>query len=159
MYILTIWPFTLRQQCKYALLTYLLTYSMEQIPSRKHNSFSASQEIPRVLWNPKVHYRIHKSPLSVLVVSQINPVHTPTPSPGSFSILWPHLRPVLPSGLFYSDFSTETLYPPLLSSIRAIWPAHLILLDLITRLIFLEKYRSLSSSLYSFLHPPPLPRH
>jgi hypothetical protein len=26
------------------------------------NSFSTSQEIPRVLWNPKVHYRSYKSP-------------------------------------------------------------------------------------------------
>jgi hypothetical protein len=43
---------------------------------------------------------------------------------------------VLPSGLFPSDFSTKTLYPPLLSSIRAICPANLILLDLITRIIF-----------------------
>jgi hypothetical protein len=45
-----------------SLLTYLLIYSIEQSPSWESNRFSASQEIPRILWNPKVHYRIHKPP-------------------------------------------------------------------------------------------------
>jgi hypothetical protein len=45
----------------------------------------------------------------------------------------------LPSGLFPSGFSTKTLYTPLLSPIRATCPAHLILLDLITRTTFGEK--------------------
>jgi len=138
-YILTTWLFTLRLQWKKYftyLLTYLLTYSVEQSSSRKANTSSASQEIPRILWNSKVHYRIHMGPLSVLVLSHINPVHTPTPIPGSFSILSSHLRLGLPSGFFSSDFSSKTLYPPLLSSIRAICPAHLILYDFITQIMF-----------------------
>ena len=58
--------------------TYLLTYSMEQSPSWDANRFSASQRSPRILWNPKVHYRIHKCPPPVPILSQIDPVHTPT---------------------------------------------------------------------------------
>jgi hypothetical protein len=47
---------------------YLLTYSMEQSPSLEANWFAASSEIPRVLWNPKVHYRTHKRPPPVPIL-------------------------------------------------------------------------------------------
>ena len=60
------------------LLTYLLTHSMEQSPSWEANRFSSSQEIPRILCNPKFHYRTHKYPPPVPILSQLDPAHTRT---------------------------------------------------------------------------------
>ena len=60
------------------LLTYLLTYSILQRPSREANWFAASQVIPRISPNPKVHYRTHKRPPNVPILGQPNPVHIPT---------------------------------------------------------------------------------
>ena len=57
---------------------YLLTHSMVQSPSWEANWFAASQEIPRILWSPKVHYRTHKRPPPVSILGQSNPVHIPT---------------------------------------------------------------------------------
>jgi len=55
---------------------------MEQSPVWETNRFSASQEIPRILWNPNVHYHIHKWPPPVPTLCQIDPVpcpHIPLP--------------------------------------------------------------------------------
>ena len=62
----------------FSILTYLLTYSMVKSTSWEANWFAASQEIPRISGNPKVHYRTHKRPPPVCILGQPNPVHIPT---------------------------------------------------------------------------------
>ena len=51
---------------------------MEHSPSWEADRFSASQEIPRNLWNPKVLYRIHKFLPPLPILSHIGPAEFQT---------------------------------------------------------------------------------
>ena len=123
------------------ILTYLLTYSMVQSPSWEANWFAASQEIPRISRNPKVHYRTHKLPPPVSILGQPNPVHIPISH-----LLDIHPNIIHPSKPRSRQWSPSLRFPqqdpihPLSSPIRATCPAHLILLDFITRTILGEEY-------------------
>ena len=86
---------------------------MVQSPSSEANWFAASQEIPCISRNPKVHYRTHKRPPPISILGLPNPVHIPTshlleihpniihpsmprPPQWSLSLRLPHQDPIHP---------------------------------------------------------------
>ena len=128
---------------------------MEQSPSWEANRFTASQEIPGVLWNPKIHYRIHNSPPPVPILSQISPIHTPTSN-----FLKIHLSIILPSRPGSSKWSLSLRFPyqnPVYTSslpdmCYMSCPFHSSRFD--HPKILCEECRSLRSSWWSFLQYP-----
>jgi hypothetical protein len=97
-------------------LTNKSTNSMKQNLSREASRTSDSQETPRIVKNPKLHYQIHKSQPPFYILSQMNPLQAPhSISYGLTLILSSSPCLVLPSGLFPSGFSTKTPHAPYLS--------------------------------------------
>jgi len=135
------------------LIIYLSTHSMDQSPSCESKRFSASQEIPHILWNRmSITAFTNTRQLSLPWASSIQSTPPHLTSGRSILILLSHLRLSLQSVVFLSGFPTKIVYKPF--PIHAIFPAPLIGNDLIIRIIIAERYRPLSSSLCSFLQYP-----
>ena len=102
---------------------------MDQSLSCVANTPSSSQEIPRTLWNPKVRYRIHKRPPSILNLSQINRVYA-SPShllKTHFNIILPHTPNCSQKSLSlrnYSDIAELKKRPLIIWSPLGFW-AHI----------------------------------
>ena len=85
--------------------TYLLP-PWSRVLLEKLTGFAANQEIHRILWNPKVHYRTHKGPPPFPILSQLHPVPT-TPS----HFLKIHLNIIFPSTSWSPQWSLSLRFP------------------------------------------------
>ena len=86
----------------YIVLDFWFMFALPSLRNCLHGAESdadsslASQEIARILWNLKVHYRIHNSPTLIPILRQINPSY---PHPSCFFKI--HFNIVFPSTFGY----------------------------------------------------------
>jgi hypothetical protein len=109
----------------------VITNFKELSPFQESACCAAGRELPNILWNPKLHYLVHKS----LSLSQINPFHAILHiSKIRFVIIYP-CSLGLCSGVFPSEFPMNILCSGHLSLIRATFPAHTFLRNLIILIV------------------------
>jgi hypothetical protein len=132
---------------------------MKLSPSWEAASRSATQEFPNILWNPKVHYCVHKClHWSRSWARWIQSIPSHPISLRSILIISTYLHLCLLSGVFRSCFPTKIVYAFLFYHMRDKFPSHFFSLDLIILITIGEEYKFWSFSLCTFsnllsLHP------
>jgi hypothetical protein len=98
-----------RKVTKLKILSVTRRHNMGEIRSWEADSRGSGRYTPRLLWNLKFYYRVHKSLPLVPILSQMHPVHTRLVFKNTFNIV---LLSTLRSSkrTFHSDFSTKILY-------------------------------------------------
>ena len=114
-------------------ITYLLT-PWTRVLLEKLTGFAANQEIPRILWNPTVHYRTHKRPPPVPILSQLHPVAT-TPS----HFLKIHLNIILPAMSSSPQWSLSLKFPH--QNLVQTLPSSILVTGHIYKFFFYQKYK------------------
>jgi hypothetical protein len=84
---------------------------MDQRPWKANSSW-ASQEIPSILCNPQVHFRVHSSLPLIPILSHIMPVHDLPSYLRSILKLFSHLYLGLPSGSYLQVSPPEPCAAP-----------------------------------------------
>jgi hypothetical protein len=137
----------------YWVIVYLLTYILIGLsPSWEAANCATTQEFPNILRNPKDHYRVHRSPPLVPILSQIHPVHTIPSYLSKILLTWPtYLLHDLPSGSFVLAFPPISYMLISFVPVNSTCSTHLILFDLTILIMFVEEYKLGSSWLCSFL--------
>jgi hypothetical protein len=108
---------------------------VQQHPFWETNSRSAVQKIFRLLWNPTIHYPVHKSRPLKYIHSQMNPIHTLTPirfnnslllsTPMSFTQLIPFSASdwncIRFTYILHACYMSHQSHPPWLDEPNNIW--------------------------------------
>jgi len=114
------------------------------------------EKFPHNLWNLNVHYGFHNILPRVLILIQMNLIHT-------FQSVFlfqaqlhciPSSMPRSPKRYLPSYLTTKMLYAFIFFPMRATCPVHLTFFDLITLIMFGEEQKPQSLSLCSFLQSP-----
>ena len=136
--------------------TYLLTYSLTSCSTvllQKLTGFQPVKKFPVFFGTRKFIATFTRARYLSQSEPEQSSLYFPVPHPeDQFYYYLPICACVFRVGPFSQVFPQKPCMH--LSLIRATYPAHLILLDSMTQTIFGEQYKSLSSSLCSFLHSP-----